>query len=167
MYGGERRIDKIRETKERLSIPVIGNGDVLDVPSAVKMFEETGCDGVMVGRGAIRNPWSLLQISQHMRGDPVTTITAADRRRVLMGYLEAITGRFRSERGTLGRFKKISNYFTKRLPYGSEVRVQVLRSQCIDEAVEHLETYFDRLDRFEAGDISVFRDARELQPRRV
>jgi len=162
LYGGERMVDKIWQTKEKLSIPVIGNGDVLDIPSAVKMFEETGCDGVMVGRGAIRNPWSLLQIGQHLRGEPITEATADDRRRVLLGYLDSLNGRFRSERGTLGRFKKISNYFTKRLPYGGDVRVLVLRSQSIDEAVEHLEIYFDRLKRFEAGDTSIFRSARDL-----
>jgi len=160
LYGGERQIDKIHETKSKLSIPVLGNGDVLDIPSAVRMFEETGCDGVMVGRGAIRNPWSLLQIAQHIRGEPVTEITASDRRRVLLGYLDSLNGRFRSERGTLGRFKKISNYFTKGLPYGADVRVLVLRSQTIEEAVDHLETYFERLARFEAGDSTVFRDAR-------
>ena len=157
LYGGERMVDKIRETKDKLSIPVIGNGDVIDIPSAVRMFEETSCDGVMVGRGAIRNPWSLLQISQHLRGEEVTQITAADRRRVLLGYLESLNGRFRSERGTLGRFKKISNYFTKGLPYGGDVRTLVLRSQSIEEAVEHLEVYFERLTRFEAGESTVFR----------
>ena len=160
MYGGERAIDKIAETKSKLSIPVIGNGDVIDVPSALRMFEETGCDGVMVGRGAIRNPWSLLQIAKHINGEPIDEITAADRRRVLLGYLDSIQGRFRSERGTLGRFKKISNYFTKGLPYGSEVRTLVLRSQTIEEAVEHLEIYFERLTDFEAGNSTVFRMAR-------
>ena len=162
LYGGERMVDKIRETKDKLSIPVIGNGDVIDIPSAVRMFEETSCDGVMVGRGAIRNPWSLLQISQHLRGEEVTQITAADRRRVLLGYLESLNGRFRSERGTLGRFKKISNYFTKGLPYGGDVRTLVLRSQSIEEAVEHLEVYFERLTRFEAGESTVFRVGRDM-----
>ncbi len=162
LYGGERMIDKIRETKDKLSIPVIGNGDVIDIPSAIRMFEETGCDGVMVGRGAIRNPWSLLQISQHIQGEPITEITAEDRRRVLLGYLESLNGRFRSERGILGRFKKISNYFTKGLPYGSDVRVLVLRSQSIEEAKDHLETYFERLERFESGDSTVFRNEREM-----
>ncbi len=161
LYGGERAIDKIAETKSKLSIPVIGNGDVIDIPSAVRMFEETGCDGVMVGRGAIRNPWSLLQIAQHINGEPVTQITATDRRRVLLGYLDSLNGRFRSERGTLGRFKKISNYFTKGLPYGGDVRTLVLRSQTIPEAVDHLETYFERLMKFEAGDNTVFREARD------
>ena len=162
LYGGERMIDKIRETKDKLSIPVIGNGDVIDIPSAMRMFEETGCDGVMVGRGAIRNPWSLLQITQHLRGEEVTQVTAADRRRVLLGYLDSLNGRFRSERGTLGRFKKISNYFTKGLPYGGDVRTLVLRSQTIEEAVDHLEVYFERLTRFEAGESAVFRDGRNM-----
>ena len=160
LYGGERMVDKIRETKAKLRVPVIGNGDVIDIPSAVRMFEETGCDGVMVGRGAIRNPWTLLQISQHIRGEKVTEITAADRRRVLLGYLESLNGRFRSERGTLGRFKKISNYFTKGLPYGGDVRTLVLRSQTIEEAVEHLEVYFERLALFEAGESTVFKTGR-------
>jgi tRNA-dihydrouridine synthase B len=158
LYGGERAVDKIAETKDRLTIPVIGNGDVIDIPSAVRMFKETACDGVMVGRGAIRNPWSLLQISQHIRGEPVTEVTAADRRRVLLGYLDSLNGRFRSERGTLGRFKKISNYFTKGLPHGANVRTLVLRSQTIEDAVGHLDTYFDRLAQFEAGDSTVFRE---------
>ena len=162
LYGGERMVDKIRETKDKLSIPVIGNGDVIDIPSAMRMFKETGCDGVMVGRGAIRNPWSLLQITQHLRGEEVTQITAADRRRVLLGYLDSLNGRFRSERGTLGRFKKISNYFTKGLPYGGDVRTLVLRSQTIEEAVEHLEIYFERLTRFEAGESTVFRTGRDM-----
>ena len=161
LYGGERAVDKIAETKSKLTIPVIGNGDVIDIKSAIRMFEETGCDGVMVGRGAIRNPWSLLQIAQHINGEPVTEVTAADRRRVLLGYLDSLNGRFRSERGTLGRFKKISNYFTKGLPYGGEVRTLVLRSQTIEDAVEHLETYFERLSQFEAGDSTVFRAARD------
>ena len=151
-------MDKIAETKDKLTIPVIGNGDVIDIPSAVRMFKETSCDGVMVGRGAIRNPWSLLQISQHIRGEPVTEVTAADRRRVLLGYLDSLNGRFRSERGTLGRFKKISNYFTKGLPHGANVRTLVLRSQTIEDAVGHLDTYFDRLAQFEAGDSTVFRE---------
>jgi len=161
LYGGLRAVDKIAETKDKLHIPVVGNGDVIDIPSAMRMFKETGCDGVMVGRGAIRNPWSLLQISQHIRGEPITEITAADRRRVLLGYLDSLNGRFRSERGTLGRFKKISNYFTKGLPHGGRVRTLVLRSQNIEDAVLHLETYFDRLAQFEAGDSTVFRELRE------
>jgi nifR3 family TIM-barrel protein len=160
-YGGERTIDKIAETKQLLRIPVLANGDILDIESAVRMFEETGCDGIMVGRGAIRNPWLLLQISQVLAGQAPVEVTADERQRVLIQYLDSIRDRFRSERGVLGRFKKISNYFTKGLPHGSELRVLVLRSQSIEEAVEKLDAYFDRLRDYESGDREAFIEAPE------
>jgi tRNA-dihydrouridine synthase B len=156
LYGGERAVDKIAEAKSRLRIPVIGNGDITDIPSAMKMFEDTGCDGLMIGRGAIRNPWVLLQVSQHLRGEPVVEVTAAERRRVLLGYLDSLRPVFIRERAVLGRFKKIANYFTKGLPYGSELRVGILHSQTIDEAVDLTEDFFRRLGMWEAGDHSVF-----------
>ena len=160
LYGGERQVDKIREAKARVTIPVIGNGDVIDPASAEAMLRETGCDGVMVGRGAMRNPWSLLQISQHLRGEPLTQPTPAERERVLLGYLEALRPRSRTERGALGRFKKIANHFTRGLPHGSELlRTKVLRSQSIDEAVAHVHAYFRLLERHEAGDEGAFASA--------
>ena len=125
------------------------------------MFKDTGCDGIMVGRGAIRNPWLLLQISQVLAGQAPVEVTADERQRVLIQYLDSIRDRFRSERGVLGRFKKISNYFTKGLPHGSELRVLVLRSQSIEEAVEKLDAYFDRLRSFESGDREAFIDGRD------
>ena len=156
-YGGVRAIDKIAETKAQLSIPVIANGDILDIPSAIQMFRDTGCVGIMVGRGAIRNPWLLLQISQVLAGETPVEVTADERHRVLLTYLDSIQDRFRNKQGVLGRFKKISNYFTKGLPHGSELRLLVLRSQSIEEAVAHLEAYFLRLQAYEAGDRSAFR----------
>ena len=66
--AGVQEWDTIAEVKRRLSVPVIGNGDVIDVQSAITMFEKTGCDGVMVGRGSMKNPWCMLEIAQHLRG---------------------------------------------------------------------------------------------------
>lgn len=159
-YGGQRAVDKIREAKDRVSIPVLGNGDVIDPASALQMFADTGCDGVMVGRGAMRNPWSLLQISQTLRGEPLTHPTPAERERVLLGYLEAMRTRARTEKGALGRFKKIANHFTRGLPHGAELlRMKVLRSQDVDAAVGHVHAYFRLLERHEAGEAGVFDDA--------
>lgn len=151
LYGGVRRVDTIAEAKARLSIPVVANGDVVDVPSALRMFDETGCDGVMIGRGAIRNPWCLLQISQALRGEEPVVVTAEEKRRVLLGYLHDIRARFRSDKGAFGRFKKICRYFTEGLPDGAALRTRILRSQTIDEAVEHANRYFDALARTEAA----------------
>ena len=65
-YSGKADWDIIRQVKEAVSIPVIGNGDVTDGKDAQRMFEETGCDGVMIGRGAQGNPWIFHQIKTYL-----------------------------------------------------------------------------------------------------
>lgn len=157
LYGGQRAVDKIAETKARLKIPVIGNGDVVDVASAVKMFEDTGCDGVMVGRGAMRNPWCLRQIADHLAGRPITQVTADERERVLLAFLDAQIDKCVTEHGALGRFKKVANHFTRGVPRGAELlRMPVLRSQSMVEAKTRVHTYFDRLRAYESGDVDAF-----------
>lgn len=66
MYSGKADWNIIRQVKEALSIPVIGNGDVTDAQSACRLLEETGCDMVMVGRGALGNPWIFRQINAYL-----------------------------------------------------------------------------------------------------
>ncbi|MBM4391694.1 MAG: tRNA dihydrouridine synthase DusB [Deltaproteobacteria bacterium] len=145
LYAGTRAVDKIAEAKRRVRIPVVGNGDVVDAASARAMLHDTGVDGVMIGRGAIKNPWVFQQVRADLLGLPPVTVDAQEKRRVLLAYFEAIRGEFRNDRGTLGRMKKIANYFTHGLPYGSDLRVAFLHSQSIDEAVGHTERFFDAL----------------------
>ena len=61
-YSGQADLDIIRRVKEAVSIPVFGNGDVCDGPSAKRMLDETNCDGILIGRGAMGNPWVFSQI---------------------------------------------------------------------------------------------------------
>jgi tRNA-dihydrouridine synthase len=156
-YGGTRAIDKIRETVDRVSVPVIGNGDVLDIDSAIKMVRDTGCAGVMVGRGAMRNPWALRQISDHFAGRPITQVTAAEKERVLLGFLANLRSVFDREKGALGRFKKVANHFTRGLPHGATLlRMAVLRSDSPDQAIRAVKQYFHLYRAFEAGDLHAF-----------
>jgi nifR3 family TIM-barrel protein len=151
LYSGTRAVDKIAEAKQRVRIPVVGNGDIVDHDSAMRMFEDTGVDGVMIGRGAIKNPWVFLQVRQQMMGEPPIQVTAEVKRAVLLGYFSSIREEFRTDNGALGRMKKIANYFTHGLPHGSALRVAFLHSRTVDEAVAHTERYFERLAVFEAG----------------
>ena len=59
----------IKAVKEAVSIPVIGNGDVVDGPSAKALFEETGCDGIMIARAAQGNPWIFREVVSYLKGE--------------------------------------------------------------------------------------------------
>lgn len=65
MYNGKVNLDYIKMVKEASSIPVIGNGDIVDIPSAIQMFEETHVDGIMVGRGTLGNPWLIKTLTNY------------------------------------------------------------------------------------------------------
>lgn len=150
-YSGQRQVDAIAGAKARLRIPVIANGDVVDVPSALRMFAETGCDGVMVGRGAIRNPWCIQQIAQAVRGEPPVQVGAAERKQAWLAYVEGIRTRFANDKGALGRFKGMAKYFLADLPGGAATRKAVLHSADIETAIAETAAFFDRLAEGERG----------------
>ena len=147
-YKGERAVDKIAETVQRVSIPVVGNGDVIDVATAKAMFDDTGCAGVMVGRGALRDPWCMQEIGAWMRGTSFTPPTPLERLDAIEFYLGQFKETMRAPGGktadnaVLGKLKQMSKYFIR----DQEVRLQVLRSQALDDAERLLREHFYRLD---------------------
>ncbi len=157
LYGGTRAVDKIREAVSLLRIPVVGNGDVIDIASAEAMFHDTGCAGVMVGRGAMRNPWAIRQIADYLAGRPITEVSASEKERVLLSFLDDLRRRSGRDIGALGRFKKVANHFVQGLPEGQTLlRQPLLRSRTPDEAIHVARGYFDRLRGYEAGDLHAF-----------
>ncbi len=149
-YGGERNLDTIRDVVDRLTIPVLANGDVLDVATARETLEATGCAGLMIGRGAIRNPWVFQQIAADLRGEVVPEVSLDERERVLLGYYAAIRTLFQNDRGALGRMKKIARYFTDGVPNGAVLRQAIFHSHTVDEAYERVRGFFDTLREREA-----------------
>ena len=91
--------------KQRLKIPVIGNGDIFEPSHALNMRRETGCDGVMIGRGAIGNPWIFKQIQHLDRGMPVSKPDLSERRSFIMEHFQALAdlmGPYRAARSMRG-----------------------------------------------------------------
>lgn len=163
-YKGTRAVDKIAETKARLQVPVLANGDVVDVESAAAMYRDTGCDGLLIGRGAIRDPWVFRRIQAWMHGTPAPVVDAEEKRRVLLDYAQGLRDRFapsfppsKLDNAVLGRFKMLTKYFAARqLEHGRVLRQLVLHSQELPTALDHVEAYFERLRRFEAGQLDAF-----------
>ena len=157
-YGGQRDVTQIAEAVDRLSIPVIGNGDIVDIDSAKAMFLDTGCAGVMVGRGAIADPWLPTRIVRWQNGLGPLNLTAGDRKEAMFFYFEQIGDAMHSGKGVLGRMKMLSQRFAKALPNGEQLRSKLVRSQSVEELKDLATEYFAILEELEIGKTDAFLD---------
>lgn len=112
MYEGHADLGVIAELKRAVDIAVIGNGDVRDWQSARRMFHATGCDAVMVARGALGNPWVFREIKADLQGRPVPAAPDInERRRLLTRHVDLYIETFGVERTTLEIRKHLLWYF--------------------------------------------------------
>ena len=140
-YNGSANWEHIAEVKRVVSIPVIGNGDVKDARDALLRLREYGPDGVMIGRGAMANPWIFMQIAQLRRGEAPYQPTPADKRELLLRYLEMCQVEM-PDRLALNKLKQLIGQFSVGLPGSAALRAAVHRSTMCDEARDHVERFF-------------------------
>ena len=88
MYAGRADYKAIAAIRRQVTIPVIANGDVSDPEGAVRALQATGCDGLMIGRGAMGNPWLFRQIRQTLAGEPVTAVPYAERLALALEHID-------------------------------------------------------------------------------
>jgi len=135
----------IGKVKESVKIPVIGNGDVFDAPAALRMKAETGCDGVMIGRGAIRNPWIFRQIQNQQQGLPVTEPRVEERKSFVMDHYRFLCESMNEKNAALV-MRGILISFTKGLPGSSRLRASVSRIVNKDTLDAITNEYFSELE---------------------
>ncbi|MBN2799599.1 MAG: tRNA-dihydrouridine synthase [Deltaproteobacteria bacterium] len=135
-YGGTRRWDTVGQVVSAVKIPVVANGDILGIAEAREALEQTGAAGLMVGRGAVRDPWTFAQIAAWGRGAPFTPPTVEERVAVWLAYLEAYREQSRSDKGALGRFKQLSKFYALAVPGADALRQDLLRCHATGEAAE-------------------------------
>lgn len=133
MYAPPVNTDIIKQVKEAVKIPVIGNGDVIDGPSAARLMEETGCDMVMIGRGALGRPWVFSQINAYLEHEvllPEPTVT--EKMLVMLKHIEKLC-EYKGERVGIREARKHAAWYTKGLHGAANYRARIGLINSVEE----------------------------------
>src|SRR2546425_8590242 len=143
-YRGLANWDLVRQIKEVVSVPVSGSGDVTTIDCAFARFAETGCDGVLIGRGAMANPWIFRQIEDAIHGREIFQPTLADKRNILLEYFEMLREDM-PQLSAIGRMKQLAGQFTRGLQGGALFRTAIYHSHSVEEILDRISEYFETI----------------------
>lgn len=149
MYSGRAHWEAIAELSARLSIPVIGNGDVESAQDAQEMLRQTGCYAVMVGRGAMGNPWIFRDWQRARQGLPPAAPSPRERIETAHAHARALVAH-KGEYIGLREMRKHAAWYLKGLRGSAQVRVRVNLAQSLGELSDILQAYLADLEREEA-----------------
>ena len=170
-YSGFSDWDLIAEVASRVQIPVFGSGDCVEPEQALKRIQECSVSGVMVGRGALRNPWIFSQTAELLRGQKPRIVTAKDRGKFLLDYIGLLMRErvneaegFRHtapssssppesspsgysvargrERWVINKLRALVSWYSKGTENGSHLRVAVNRAESVNELQDLIEEFF-------------------------
>lgn len=145
-YTGKADWDIIKKVKQSVNIPVIGNGDIVDEESALQMFEQTGVDGIMIGRGSFGNPWIFRNIKHYLEtGEKLPQPTNNEKLEVMKKHIE-LAVKEKGEDVAIKELRKHIAWYTKNLKNSSEFRNSINKVEKKEELISKLEEYFKTLD---------------------
>ena len=139
-FSGRANWQIIRDVKEAVHIPVIGNGDVFTPHDAQALHEETGCAAVMIGRAANTNPWIFHQMEEFSRTGSFQQATEADRYQLIRTYYQMLAEE--EIPGAIGKMKQFASWFTHGVRNGAELRRSVQSAREVREVLDRVDQFF-------------------------
>ena len=146
MYEGKANWDVIRQVKEAVKIPVIGNGDVDSPEAAKRMLTETGVDGVMIGRAALGNPWVIYRTVEYLTtGKLLPEPTPREKIEICFLHMDRLIA-LKGEKVAIQEMRKHAAWYLKGLRGAAKVRQQINHVETREDLVNLLTAYVDELE---------------------
>ena len=145
-YSGNADWNIIKQVKEAVSIPVIGNGDIKSCYDAKRMMDETGCDAIMIGRGVLGNPWLIKECIDYLeKGIEPTEVTIDEKIDMLKRHAELLI-KTKSEKVAMLEMRTHAAYYIKGLPNSTDMKNKIFQMKTKEELFELLDEYMKSLE---------------------
>ncbi len=142
-YSGKADWNVIKQVKENINIPVIGNGDIKTCYDAKRMLDETGCDAVMIGRALLGNPWLIKDCVDYLEyGIVPNQLTKEERINMLLKHLDNLM-KFKSEKVAILEMRSNATWYLKKLPNTNKVKEDIFKVKTADEFKKVIENYIN------------------------
>ncbi len=126
-YSGKADWQIIKEVKNNVKVPVIGNGDVLTAEDASNMLKETGCDAVMIGRGLLGNPWLIKECLDYIENDSLTAPVTLDEKIKMMAKHFHYLLEIKVEKVAILQMRQLALWYVKNIPHNRELKQMIVK----------------------------------------
>lgn len=145
-YSGKVNLDWIKKVKESVSIPVVANGDIVDIESAIHTFEYTGCDAISIGRGSLGNPWIFKKINHYLETKEILEDPSyKERIGVCLSHAKELI-KLKGETIAIKEMRSLACFYIKGMPNASVVKTEINLVDTYKELEETLNKYLKDLE---------------------